>query len=323
MREDAAARKKKEEIKLQIGKRGRRRKKALMREKGAQGGGGSADDGVEEVPLHDYEFEVHPNYGVVLLRNGRLDMGGSGKEQALELLDSPTPSLGYYRCPVKDVPAHPKAEKVSGSSGSVRSEGQKGVMLSPGSRVSGPPSSQPQPIAARGERGESYNVPSAEPNNVEGSRKRLYDKMLFGNAFSASRFSDPYLSTPMSLDSGAEVSLIKHYIRHSFPQCYQGMAELDRHRCLREGIVPMLCSNPSFLKGCMSNSALHMSLNMKDRKQRKTLLEEGSKHMISCTGELGRKLARGGNLEETLATVLTLVTFEVYTFPLTFLSSRF
>ncbi|RPB01714.1 hypothetical protein L873DRAFT_1788072 [Choiromyces venosus 120613-1] len=343
MRDEEAARKKKEEIKFQIGKRGRRRKKAQAREEmvringsgGADGGASKEDEKTQppgcSVADHPrYDFVTYSDYGIPLLNGFEWE----GRKYDFGLLGGQELPDGCHRCPVRcSSPPAGQSKGVGYSSRSpVQGSGNCGGFENMDTRAKeilleninsnilvvghGPPPllppSSPSPLAARsfGKRVfEGDEITESDHKGPERSRSLSISTITI-NAFSASRFSDPYLATPMELCDDQEVSLVKHFVRYSFPHHYQGMAEPIRHECLREIVVPLMCSSPSFLRGCMSNSAIHLSYMESDPKEKEVYLDQGSERMIECIGGLRKALSKGSNLEGTLASVLSLVAFE-------------
>lgn len=339
MRDPAAAKGKKDEIKLQIGKRGRRRRKALARLAEELESGGksneekksfrndnsdSGDDFAAETDQEankeeetaeesgdgqQFVFEM-VNGGIQLLK--LLQEGPWGYATgAGTLLDSPHPPIGCYRCPIKNS----FARSIQPEYGILDSRTRKPILQSLGSGVILIPTTQPfwKPTNPTdlNNRTKEEEIDCDEYDAIIASLMSL-SKPNHHEPPSPAELEDISLVPPIRFASSHEVILVKHYIRNVFRLTFSGMLESRVHRSLRDVIIPLFTTSPGFLKGCLSCSAIHLAeIEGKSKIRVEALLSDAWEHRISCIRDLKTRLNDEGASERTLASILALISFEV------------
>lgn len=337
MRDPAEMKRKKDDIKLQIGKRGRRRKKTQVQqaeldesnsmedETDQQDGGDNTlgddistgtperlDDN-DEVPAgigdgQPYVFEI-TDIGIQLLMPFKETTKGCNA-RAVAILDSPHPSIGCYRCPVKNSFAR-SAHPMSGygifdarTGKPLQEDIRSGVIL-----VATPPLWKPTKTTCSNTRTKEEEIYHDEYDAIIALFTSCSKRQ---STFGPSGLSDPSLIPPISLTNIYELNLVEHYFRNVFRSTYSAMSESRIHDSLREVVVPLLCNNPGLLKGCVSSSAMHLAMAAGQSKPSvKALLVEAWQLRAECVKDLKRRLTDEGASEQTLASILTLTSFEV------------
>jgi hypothetical protein len=281
MKDPEAAKVKKDEIKLQIGKRCRRKRKNR---------GSTQLDNREDM----FGFETIDG-GILILKP--FNETGKSNPQAVEMLDSPHPPLGCFRCPVRNSFArseHPPSDYglLDGRTGKPLLENiRSGVLL-----VTTPPLWKPlKSICTRTKEEETFN--------------NEYDIIIASFMSSNSQALGPLETSDYPT---SEMKLIKNYIRNVFRSIFCGMSESRIHETLRNVIVPLLCICPGFVKGCMSNSAMHLTISCgQSGPHIKDLALDAYKYSTECIRELNERLADEGPSEQSLALMLSLTSPEV------------
>lgn len=339
MRDPAAAKGKKDEIKLQIGKRGRRRRKALARLAEELGSGEKSSEAENKSFQNDNsdsgdDFEVEAQ-GEENEEEGTTEEGGDEQQFVFEmvdggiellkllqekpggyatgagtLLDSPHPPIGCYRCPIKNSFARSTRPEY----GILDTRTGKPLLQSFGSGVILMPT--PRPLWSP--------TNPIDPNNrtkEEEIDRDEYDAIIASvmslskpnrHAPSPAELGDISLVPPIRFANPREVILVKHYIRNVFRLTFSGMLEAKVHKYLRNVIIPLFITSPGFLKGCLSTSAIHLAeIDGKSQPRVKALLADAWEHRLSCIQDLKTRLNDEGASERTLASILALTAFEV------------
>lgn len=337
MRDPAAAKGKKEEIKLQIGKRGRRRRKALARlaeelESGEMDENTSFQDGNLDLG-HDSAVEgaQETNEG-----EGMAWENGEGQQFSFEtvdggirllkllqetpkryatgpgtLLDSPYPPIGCYRCPVKNSFARsiqPEYDILNTRTGKPLLEGfGSGVILMPTSQPFWRPTDPTDP----NNRTKEEEIYRDEYDAIIASLMSLSTPSYHAPP-SPAELEDPSLVPPIRFANPHEVTLVKHYIRNVFRLTFSGMLEARIHTSLRDVIIPLFAASPGFLKGCLSSSAIHLAaIEGRSQARVKALFADAWELRVGCIQDLKTRLENEGASERTLASILALTSFEV------------
>lgn len=336
MRDPAAAKGKKEEIRLQIGRRGRR-KKALARlaeefesrekEEGEpfQDDNSDLGDGFAVEPAQEtsgeggmtwenddgqqFAFETVDG-GIQLLKllRGNPERSATGPGT---LLDSPHPPIGCYRCPVKNS----FARSIRPEYGLLDTRTGKPSLQGFGSGVILMPTPQPFWRAANpvdpNNRTKEEEIDHDEYDAIIASLMSLSATNHYASPNPA-ELEDYSLVPPIRFANSHEVALVKHYIRTVFRLTFSGMLEARVHRSLRDVIIPLFTTSPGFLKGCLSSSAIHLAATEgKSQVHVKALFADAWEHRIGCIRDLKTRLEDEGVSERTLASILALTTFEV------------
>lgn len=340
MRDPAAAKRKKEEIKLQIGKRGRRRRKALVRI--TEGSGAERNSKGDEVVQGDRDsggggFAAEPAMGVKEVEG---TTSGNGDEQqfvfetfegrvqllkpfpenpavhstgAIAMLDSPRPPIECYRCPIRNSFAR-SVVPMSGygildaHTGKPLLENVKsGVILVP----TPPPLWKPNTTTDPNTRTKEEEINGDEYDVIIASLMSSSTPKHHASP-SPAELSDPSLVPPIRFTNDSEVILVKHYIRNIFRSTYSAMSETRIHELLRDVVIPGMTTNPGLLRGFLSSSAVHLAMTEgKSEECVKALLTDAWEHRGACIEDLKKRLKDGGASEQILASVLALTTFEV------------
>lgn len=340
MRDPAAARGKKEEIKDQIGKPGRRRRKALARlaeglELGEKGNDRDNETFQNSEPDLSDGFAADDAIGV---SGGEGTTWGSDDEQqfvfetveggiqllkllqetperyptgAGTLLDSPHPPIGCYRCPVKNSFARgirPEYGILDARTSKPSIQGfGPGVTLMPTPRPFWRPTKPIDPNT----RTKEEEIDHDEYDAIIASLMSLSTPDHHAPP-SPAELEDPSLVPPILFTNPHEVILVKHYIRNVFRLTFSGMLEANVHKSLRDVIVPLFTTSPGFLKGCLSSSAMHLAATEGESQDRtKAYFAHAWEYRIGCIRDLKIRLEDEGASERTLASMLALVSFEV------------
>lgn len=336
MRDPAAAKGKKDEIKLQIGKRGRRRRKALARLAEGLGSGEKDSEGKNKSFQNDNsdsgdDFEVEAAQGeeneeeggdeqqfVFEMVDGGIELlkllqerPGGYATGAGTLLDSPHPPIGCYRCPVKNSFAksiQPEYGILDTRTGEPLLQGfGSGVILMPTPRPLWSPTNPVDP----NNRTKEEEIDHDEYDAIIASVMSL-SKPNHHAPPSPAELGDISLVPPIRFANSHEVILVKHYIRNVFRLTFSGMLETKVHKYLRDVIIPLFTTSPGFLKGCLSTSAIHLAeIEEKSQTRVKALLADAWEHRLSCIKDLKTRLKDEGASERTLASILALTAFEV------------
>lgn len=276
MRDPAAAKGKKEEIKLQIGKRGRRRRKALARlaeelesgEMGDESENASSQDGNLDLG-HDSAVEgtQETNEG-----EGMAWENGDGQQFSFEtvdggirllkllqetpnryatgpgtLLDSPHPPIGCYRCPVKNSFARSiRPEYDILDARALLQDFGSGVTLMPTSRPFWRPTDPTDP----NNRTKEEEIYRDEYDAIIASLMSLSTPSYHAPP-SPAELEDPSLVPPIRFANPHEVTLVKHYIKNVFRLTFSGMLEARIHTALRDVIIPPFYNQPRILEGML------------------------------------------------------------------------
>ncbi|RVD86257.1 uncharacterized protein DFL_004544 [Arthrobotrys flagrans] len=126
-----------------------------------------------------------------------------------------------------------------------------------------------------------------------------------------SRFSELQIQTDKQLD----LNLANLYLRTIFGVTYRALSDEQVIRYNSALIVPMFNDNESFLHGCLSSTALHLTATNISEHQRKALVTEVFRHRQKSLKSLKRQVANSKNDGERIkiaATVCALISFEVF-----------
>ncbi|KAK6349244.1 hypothetical protein TWF730_009995 [Orbilia blumenaviensis] len=124
-------------------------------------------------------------------------------------------------------------------------------------------------------------------------------------------FSDLQIQTDNQLD----INLANLYLRTIFGVTYRALSDEQVIRYNDALIVPMFNDNKSFLHGCLSSTALHLTATNISEHQRKALVTEVFRHRQKSLKSLKYQVAHSKDNAERIkiaATVCALISFEVF-----------
>ncbi|EWC44692.1 hypothetical protein DRE_06588 [Drechslerella stenobrocha 248] len=124
-------------------------------------------------------------------------------------------------------------------------------------------------------------------------------------------FSDLQIQTDKKLD----INLANLYLRSIFGVTYRALSDEQVVRYNDALIVPMFKGNKSFLHGCLSSTALHLTATNVSETQKKSLVTEVYRHRQKSLEALKAQVADGAGTEEHIkiaATVCALISFDVF-----------
>ncbi|KAK6527153.1 hypothetical protein TWF281_010346 [Arthrobotrys megalospora] len=124
-------------------------------------------------------------------------------------------------------------------------------------------------------------------------------------------FSDLQIQTDNKLD----INLANLYLRTIFGVTYRALSDEQVIRYNDALIVPMFNDNKSFLHGCLSSTALHLTATNISEHQRKALVTEVFRHRQKSLKSLKHQVANSkvaGERIKIAATVCALISFEVF-----------
>ncbi|KAJ6256777.1 hypothetical protein Dda_8644 [Drechslerella dactyloides] len=125
------------------------------------------------------------------------------------------------------------------------------------------------------------------------------------------RFNDLQIQTDKKLD----INLASLYLRSIFGVTYRALSDEQVFRYNDALILPMFKDNKSFLHGCLSSTALHLTATNISETQRKGLVTEVYRHRQKSLKSLKAQVANSANDEERIkiaATVCALISFDVF-----------
>ncbi|KAK6347250.1 hypothetical protein TWF696_007322 [Orbilia brochopaga] len=125
------------------------------------------------------------------------------------------------------------------------------------------------------------------------------------------RFNDLQIQTDKKLD----INLASLYLRTIFGVTYRALSDEQVFRYNDALILPMFKDNKSFLHGCLSSTALHLTATNVSETQRKGLVTEVYRHRQKSLKSLKAQVANSANNEERIkiaATVCALISFDVF-----------
>ncbi|KAF3909263.1 hypothetical protein ABW20_dc0106034 [Dactylellina cionopaga] len=126
-------------------------------------------------------------------------------------------------------------------------------------------------------------------------------------------FSFPDLQIPT--ENKLDINLANLYLRTIFGVTYRALSDEQVVQYNDALIVPMFNDNKSFLHGCLSSTALHLTATNISETQRKGLVTEVFRHRQKSLKSLKQQVARSGDSDERIkiaATVCALISFEVF-----------
>ncbi|KAK6333109.1 hypothetical protein TWF718_010932 [Orbilia javanica] len=126
-----------------------------------------------------------------------------------------------------------------------------------------------------------------------------------------STFSGLQIQTDNQLD----INLANLYLRTIFGVTYRALSDEQVDRYNSALIVPMFNDNKSFLHGCLSSTALHLTATNVSEHQRKGLVTEVFRHRQKSLKSLKHQVANSRDPSERIkiaATVCALISFEVF-----------
>ncbi|TGJ65804.1 hypothetical protein EYR41_009750 [Orbilia oligospora] len=124
-------------------------------------------------------------------------------------------------------------------------------------------------------------------------------------------FSELQIQTDNPLD----INLANLYLKTIFGVTYRALSDEQVIRYNSALIVPMFNDNKSFLHGCLSSTALHLTATNISEHQRKALVTEVFRHRQKSLKSLKHQVAHSKNEGERIkiaATVCALISFEVF-----------
>ncbi|KAF3909570.1 hypothetical protein AA313_de0205508 [Arthrobotrys entomopaga] len=130
--------------------------------------------------------------------------------------------------------------------------------------------------------------------------------------------SIPYFDFPdlqIQADSKLDVSLANLYLRTIFGVTYRALSDEQVFQYNDALIVPMFINNSSFLHGCLSSTALHLTATNVSETNRKALVTEVYRHRQKSLNSLKNQIAKSSDAAERIkiaATVCALISFEVF-----------
>ncbi|KAK6538674.1 hypothetical protein TWF694_010248 [Orbilia ellipsospora] len=136
--------------------------------------------------------------------------------------------------------------------------------------------------------------------------------------YSARKASVPFFDFPdlqIQTDSKLDHSLANLYLRTIFGVTYRALSDEQVFRYNDALIVPMFLNNSSFLHGCLSSTALHLTATNISETNRKALVTEVYRHRQKSLNSLKNQIAKSSDDKERIkiaATVCALISFEVF-----------
>ncbi|KAK6512462.1 hypothetical protein TWF481_001348 [Arthrobotrys musiformis] len=112
-----------------------------------------------------------------------------------------------------------------------------------------------------------------------------------------------------------DINLANLYLRSIFGVTYRALSDEQVDRYNSALIVPMFNDNKSFLHGCLSSTALHLTATNISEHQRKALVTEVYRHRQKSLKSLKHQVAHSKDENERIkiaATVCALISFEVF-----------
>ncbi|EPS42172.1 hypothetical protein H072_3849 [Dactylellina haptotyla CBS 200.50] len=176
--------------------------------------------------------------------------------------------------------------------------------------------------------GESTRAPSAESTIKEEDNEDvdMDVDMDFGDSSSQNqitRYSSKtgpvsyfqFADLQIQTDSKLEMNLANLYLRSIFGVTYRALSDEQVVQYNDALILPMFQDNKSFLHGCLSSTALHLTATNISETHRKALVTEVYRHRQRSLKSLKKQVAnssRDGERIKILATVCALISFEVF-----------
>jgi hypothetical protein len=298
MKDDNAAKKKKEDIKAEIGKpKRRRRRTAALEEKG------------QVVPDHSSKerYQSHPPF------------------RQLRALAPATPTIPTLRSGTK-TPSSESDEFSEGTDTENYTSATDGEELCWGSNYAIDDGSSWSPVSAsptltqetrpRGNRMKETGLPWSP--GLGRSRKNISPHYsTAGGALSpeirtpsAQLLQEPYVAS-LRLSS-YERGLLMHFLDHTLPLTHRGTWESGYNGIIRQWILSPCASDISILYAHLSSSALHLSKKSSSSEQQATLEQSALKYRGAALAGLREQLSRGvSDLNTVFVLIDSLVIFEV------------
>ncbi|KAF3938756.1 hypothetical protein ABW19_dt0200371 [Dactylella cylindrospora] len=146
---------------------------------------------------------------------------------------------------------------------------------------------------------------------VESSHTDLVPYRSYKYKIPPFEFSDLQIQTDKPLD----INLANLYLRTIFGVTYRALSDEQVVQYNDALIVPMFKDNKSFLHGCLSSTALHLTGTNVSEAQRKGLVTEVYRHRQKSLKSLKEQVAHSDDTSQRIkiaATVCALISFEVF-----------